>query len=81
MLAAIKNADYEIPDSVSPEAQDLIRSLLRVVPEDRIKLADVLGHPWLAVKKSYNPKKIRHPVRTPSPLGATFADDCTDSCA
>lgn len=65
MLAAIKNADYEIPDSVSPQAQALIRSLLRVNPEDRIKLTDVLVHPWLAVKKSYNPKKIRHPISVP----------------
>ncbi|WWC70902.1 serine/threonine-protein kinase ark1 [Kwoniella pini CBS 10737] len=43
----IRNVDLHIPDSVSPEAADLIRRLLRYVPEDRLALSEVLVHPWI----------------------------------
>ncbi|WRT67907.1 uncharacterized protein IL334_004881 [Kwoniella shivajii] len=43
----IRNVDLHIPDSVSPEAADLIKRLLRYIPEDRIALSEVLVHPWI----------------------------------
>ncbi|GAA5906472.1 aurora family serine/threonine-protein kinase [Sporobolomyces salmoneus] len=39
--------DYTIPATVSPEAADLIRKLLRYKPEDRLPLKDVAVHPWI----------------------------------
>ncbi|WVQ65647.1 uncharacterized protein L199_003825 [Kwoniella botswanensis] len=43
----IRNIDLHIPDSVSPEAADLITRLLRYNPEDRLPLSEVLVHPWI----------------------------------
>lgn len=59
----IRNVDLKIPESVSPEAADLItrvcrsasshqtymltNQLLRKEPEDRLPLSEVLKHPWI----------------------------------
>ncbi|KAK9896445.1 kinase-like protein, partial [Cystobasidium minutum MCA 4210] len=43
----ISKVEYKIPDSVSPDAKDLIQRLLRHNPEKRIPLADVAVHPWI----------------------------------
>ncbi|GAA5864137.1 hypothetical protein JCM3774_006393 [Rhodotorula dairenensis] len=43
----IVRVQYTIPAHVSPEAQDLIRKLLRYKPEDRLPLAEVSRHPWI----------------------------------
>ena len=39
--------DLHIPDYVSPEAADLIKRLLRLKPEERLALTEVLVHPWI----------------------------------
>jgi len=43
----ICNAELVFRRSVSLPCQDLIRSCLRIRPQDRIDLNDVLHHPWL----------------------------------
>ena len=43
----ICNAELVFRRSVSLPRQDLIRSCLRIRPQDRIDLNDVLHHPWL----------------------------------
>jgi serine/threonine protein kinase len=43
----IAKVDLKIPDTVSGEAGDLIRSLLKHDPENRISLDNVLKHPWI----------------------------------
>ncbi|TXT13366.1 hypothetical protein VHUM_00733 [Vanrija humicola] len=50
----IRNVDLHVPDSVSPEAKDLITRLLRYNPDDRLPLAEVLQHPWI---KKYEKKR------------------------
>lgn len=45
--ARIAKVQYEMPSSVSKDAQDLIRSLLQANPEDRLPLDGVLTHPWI----------------------------------
>ncbi|GAA5934526.1 aurora family serine/threonine-protein kinase [Sporobolomyces koalae] len=39
--------DYTIPATVSPEAADLIRKLLKYNPQDRLPLKEVAQHPWI----------------------------------
>ncbi|GAA5853893.1 hypothetical protein JCM9279_005759 [Rhodotorula babjevae] len=43
----ITRLEYTIPPSVSPEAADLVRKLLRLNPLDRLPLKDVAVHPWI----------------------------------
>ena len=44
----MKSGDFEIPSHVSPLARDLIRSLLRKSPKDRLPLDRVLTHPFFS---------------------------------
>ncbi|XP_059479721.1 serine/threonine-protein kinase PLK4 [Neocloeon triangulifer] len=46
-LTRVVMADYKIPDHVSPEARELIQRLLKKNPKERMKLHDVLDHPFL----------------------------------
>ncbi|KAL5114830.1 serine/threonine-protein kinase gin4 [Pleosporales sp. CAS-2024a] len=43
----IMAARYKMPDSLSPEAQDLIRKILVVDPKRRIGLDDIWHHPFM----------------------------------
>ncbi|KAF2705666.1 serine/threonine-protein kinase-like protein [Pleomassaria siparia CBS 279.74] len=43
----IARADYQIPNTVSAEAKDLIQRLLVLDPEKRIPLDEVETHPWI----------------------------------
>lgn len=46
LLNDIVQGNYEMPESLSPEAQELIRSLLQVDPEKRPSCQDVLRMKW-----------------------------------
>ncbi|KAG5651848.1 Serine/threonine-protein kinase ark1 [Sphagnurus paluster] len=48
----IVRGDYTIPDTVSLEANDLIKRLLKYDPEERIPLAEVLKHAWIGKYRS-----------------------------
>ncbi|EPY51025.1 CAMK/CAMKL/AMPK protein kinase Ppk9 [Schizosaccharomyces cryophilus OY26] len=37
---------YTVPSHVSSGATDLIRQMLTVIPTDRIKISDIIQHPW-----------------------------------
>ena len=43
----ICSAEISFRRSVTTECQDLIRSCLRLRPQDRIELDNILQHPWL----------------------------------
>lgn len=43
----IAKVDLRIPETVSPEAADLIRKLLQHDPDKRLPLEKVLRHPWI----------------------------------
>ena len=43
----IVNIDLRFPDHVSAAARDLVESLLRKNPAQRMELEDVLKHPWI----------------------------------
>uniref|UniRef100_A0A182PVB8 Serine/threonine-protein kinase PLK4 n=1 Tax=Anopheles epiroticus TaxID=199890 RepID=A0A182PVB8_9DIPT len=52
-LTRVVMADYDLPDHFSADASDLIERLLRKNPAERIKLEDVISHPFLT---RYNPQ-------------------------
>ena len=44
----ILRGEFDFPVSTIQEsAKDLIRSMLQLQPEKRIKIADILNHPWI----------------------------------
>ena len=43
----ICNAQLKFRREVSTDCADLIKACLRIRPQDRIQLEDILGHPWL----------------------------------
>lgn len=40
-------ASYNLPSHLTPEAKDLINSLLQKNPKDRISLDQILEHPFI----------------------------------
>ena len=44
----IINGDYKEIKGISREAEDLLRNILEVNPEKRLKTEEILNHPWLA---------------------------------
>ncbi|KAF2745870.1 Pkinase-domain-containing protein [Sporormia fimetaria CBS 119925] len=47
LFRAIARADYQMPDTLSPEAQDLIRRILVPDPRIRITIAGIWSHPFM----------------------------------
>ena len=43
----IITGNYKEVKNISREAEDLIKSILEVDPKKRIKIDDILNHPWL----------------------------------
>jgi len=43
----IMKAEFSFPISISREAKDLIRRMLRREPEERILVPEILSHPWV----------------------------------
>ena len=50
-LDRVIQAEYDLPDHLSPEAKDLIQLLLRKNPKERVALSDIPKHPFM--KKRY----------------------------
>ena len=47
MIKQISKAQFTIPRGVNPALEDLIRSLLKVRPQDRLTCNQILAHPWM----------------------------------
>ncbi|OHT13772.1 CAMK family protein kinase [Tritrichomonas foetus] len=52
MISQIQKAQFTIPPDVTPALADLIKSLLRVNPKDRLTCEQILGHPWMKLSPS-----------------------------
>lgn len=50
MLHQIMSATYEIPSNLSSECADLITQMLQREANNRIKIDDILEHPWIKEK-------------------------------
>ncbi|XP_023334757.1 serine/threonine-protein kinase PLK4 [Eurytemora carolleeae] len=48
-LTKVVMADYQLPSHLSHEAADLIASMLRKNPNERVKLRDIPNHPWFRI--------------------------------
>jgi len=46
-LTKVVMSDFQLPASISAEAGDLIRRLLRKNPGERLRLRELPGHPWM----------------------------------
>lgn len=46
-LTRVVMANYKLPSYLSAEAKDLINSLLQKNPKDRIRLEQILDHPFI----------------------------------
>ncbi|CAH8435087.1 unnamed protein product [Schistosoma intercalatum] len=71
-LNRVLAVDYELPSTVSSEAADLINSLLRREPQERLKLKAIIQHPFMLKKsrpqrhmKTSNDSGIDSIYRTP----------------
>jgi len=82
----IMQADFifypQLFNSVSKEAKDLIRSLLKVRPSERLSAEDILLHPWLQdtaarqkaealMREQQSGLNILRPIQTNGPVGPT----------
>ena len=61
---------YTVPDHVSPEAGDLIRSMLTLYPNQRPDVTKILAHPWLT----------KH-IEIPAPPIVDFIDNQQNAAA
>ena len=59
MEKKVLKGDYEELKNVSSEANDLIKKMLENDPEKRIKIDDVLNHPWLKNEDVENRKNLK----------------------
>ena len=48
----ILSADYQLPNSLSKQAADLIKKILTTDPEKRIKITEIKKHPWFESVKT-----------------------------
>ncbi|ORX55822.1 Pkinase-domain-containing protein [Hesseltinella vesiculosa] len=72
LLEKIKLGRYRpIPSSVSAEAKDLVRKMLVVDPSKRIKMNQLLCHPWLS---SFGYKAPIRPLNDPTLIPAMVTD-------
>lgn len=80
-------ADYKMPSFVSQEARDLIYSLLRKNPADRISLSSVLDHPFMTKNSLFRrgPNSVEdsldsgHATISTAFTGATTSSSSTSS--
>ena len=77
MIKQITSANYQMPKDLTPACEDLIRSLLKVKPSDRLTVNDILIHPWLKLansKKSIDKSNLPPLLKRPIPSIANLID-------
>ncbi|KAK2725597.1 serine/threonine kinase SAD-1-like [Artemia franciscana] len=55
LLEKVKKGVFHIPHFVPPECQNLLRGMIEVAPDKRMKLQEVLKHPWVTGVTSGRP--------------------------
>jgi len=83
LLKQVAEAKYEFFENewkgISDEAKDLVRRLLVVDPLQRLKMDDMLEHPWLkdSVSKCRQEVLAKHKASQSHRLAATTSASCT----
>ncbi|KAK8887668.1 hypothetical protein M9Y10_038721 [Tritrichomonas musculus] len=67
MLRQILKAEFKIPSYVSLECQNLIYNLIRVDPNERFTVSEILNHPWMQLAKKKSLPKNISPIDLPLP--------------
>ena len=47
LFEKIKKGNFDIPSSLSPDVQDLLRQMIKMNPNERITAAEALEHKWI----------------------------------
>ncbi|BGO91156.1 serine/threonine-protein kinase gin4 [Rhodotorula toruloides] len=63
LLSLVKRGEYYMPPELPRDAQDLIRRMLVVDPEKRIRMDEIRAHPWVTRK----PPRLIYGVPPPAP--------------
>jgi serine/threonine protein kinase len=76
MLRQILKAAYTVPGFVSAQCKDLLSSILKVNPQDRISIEDIMKHPWLKLASTAAAKNKMQvaPLVAPVVQDITIAD-------
>jgi serine/threonine protein kinase len=76
MLRAILKASFTIPGHVSAGCKELLHSMMRPAPADRISVEKILEHPWLKIGKILGTRKVLsgRPATLPPLRGLTIED-------
>ncbi|XP_064608890.1 serine/threonine-protein kinase PLK4-like [Liolophura sinensis] len=61
-LNRVISAEYELPDHLSPEAKDLIQSLLKKNPKERLSLGGFMDHPFMTKEVDFKNNSNQHSV-------------------
>ncbi|KAM0749587.1 Pkinase-domain-containing protein [Meredithblackwellia eburnea MCA 4105] len=81
LLAKVKKGRFTMPEELPAAAQDLIRKMLDVDPERRIKMADIQAHPWVTRRPPRLPyrmpslQQIDHPVSSVEDIDTEIFDN------
>jgi proto-oncogene serine/threonine-protein kinase Pim-3 len=51
----ICNAQVNFRKEVTMECQDLVKACLRISPNERLKLDEILRHPWMTIDSKISP--------------------------
>lgn len=56
-MSRIGRVEFEIPNTISPEARSFISAILRKDPNSRLNLRDVFTHPWIRAHFTPTPEQ------------------------
>jgi serine/threonine protein kinase len=68
MLRQILKGTYTVPGFVSPDCKNLICSMMRVTPSERLSMERILEHPWLKLADSVTRKLAFRPPELVMPV-------------
>jgi len=74
----ICNAEINFRKSVSQECADLVKRCLRILPNERISLEDILLHPWLLYGRNEPQVTIQFPEETSDQFSVTNHNESID---
>lgn len=67
MLRQILKGAYTVPSFISPPCKDLICSMMKVNPQDRVTIDKIIKHPWMKLAAK---APVKAPVQPPMQLPA-----------